>query len=98
MTNTEFLTTVRLHDQGGEAPIDYPDGRALSLVIHSRAFTSPPDHTYPIFRVHERGEHVPIAYGYAVDEAERFGLNLGWFYTLCRVATDEELSPEAAAD
>jgi len=59
-------------------------------VVHSRAFTSPSDRTYPIFRVHERSEHVPIAYGYAVAEAERFRLDLGWFYTLCRFESDNE--------
>ena len=95
MTKTEFLTAIRLHDQGGEAPIAYPDGRDLTFIIHTRAFSSPPERTYPLFRIHETGNHVPIAYAYAVDDAERFGLNLGWFYTLCRVETD---APLPAAD
>jgi hypothetical protein len=28
---------------------------------------------------------VPIAYAYAVDDSERYGLNLGWFYIRCGV-------------
>ena len=84
MTRTEKLTSIELHDQGGEADIAWPDGRTLTFVIHTRAFTSPPDREFPLFRIHEKGKTVPIAYAYAVDDAERFGLNLGWFYILCR--------------
>lgn len=88
MTATEELTTVRLHDQGGEAAIDYPVGRALALVMHNRAFSVPAERRYRILRLHEDGHHVPLAYSYAADAADRFGLNLGWFYTLCRQEED----------
>jgi hypothetical protein len=84
MAETERLTTVRLHSEGGVAPIAYPDGRQLSLVLHRRAFTSPPERRFFILRLHEDGHHVPISYSYAQDTAPRFGMNLGWFYTLCR--------------
>ena len=86
MTRTEYLTTVELHDQGGEADIPWPDGRTLTFVIHTRAFTSPSQRVFPLFRIHDkRNMTVPIAYAYAVDDADRFGLNLGWYYTLCRL-------------
>jgi hypothetical protein len=85
MTKTTRLTEVQLHDQGGEADIAWPDGRTLTFVIHTRAFTAPTDREFPLFRIHEKGNPVPIAYAYASDGADRFGLNLGWFYTLCRV-------------
>lgn len=84
MTKTEPLTEIELHDQGGAADIDWPDGRTLEFVIHTRAFASPSDRVFPLYRIHEKGNHVPIAYAYAVDDADRFGLNLGWFYILCR--------------
>ena len=83
MTATELLTKVRLHDQGGVAPIDYPGGRNLSLVLHNRAFTTPTANRFRILRVHEDGDPVPLSYSYALVAAERFGINLGWFYTLC---------------
>ena len=84
MTRTENLTTVELHDQGGVAPVDYPDGRQLSLVLHRRAFGVPTDRTFRILRLHEDGHAVPLSYAYADSAADRFGFNLGWFYTLCR--------------
>jgi hypothetical protein len=93
MTKTRYLTTVRLHDQGGEADIPWPDGRTLTFVIHTRAFTSPAPREFPLFRIHEKGKSVPIAYAYAADNAERFGLNLGWYYTLCYVQGQEPPRP-----
>jgi hypothetical protein len=95
MRKTRFLKTIRLHDQGGEADIAWPDGRTLTFTIHARAFTSPPDREYPLFRIHEKGKDVPIAYAYAVDDAARFGLNLGWFYIRC-YADGEDLGADAA--
>ncbi len=83
MRDTKYLKTVHLHDQGGEADIAWPDGRTLTFTIHNRAFSSPADHEYPLFRIHEKGNIIPIAYAYAADDATRFGLNLGWFYTRC---------------
>lgn len=85
MTKTEFLTEIEVHDQGGATDIDWPDGRTLEFQLHTREFASPSEREFPLFRIHEKGNHVPIAYGYAVDDADRFGLNLGWFYTLCRL-------------
>lgn len=94
MRKTQFLKTIHLHDQGGEAEIAWPDGRTLVFTIHTRAFTSPPDREYPLFRIHEKGKDVPIAYAYAVDDAGRFGLNLGWFYIRC-YAEGEALGEDA---
>jgi len=86
MTKTKKLTDIELHDQGGEADIKWPDGRDLKFVIHTRAFTSPPDREFPLFRIHDKKDMaVPIAYAYAVDNSERYGLNLGWFYIRCQV-------------
>jgi hypothetical protein len=85
MTKTEFLTEIEVHDQGGAADIAWPDGRTLEFQLHTREFASPSEREFPLFRIHEKGNYVPIAYGYAVDDADRFGLNLGWFYTLCRL-------------
>lgn len=83
MRDTKHLTDVRLHDQGGAADIPWPDGRTLTFRIQSRAFTSPADYVSPLFGVHEKGKTVPIAYAYTSQEANRFGLNLGWFYIRC---------------
>ena len=94
MRQTKFLKTLRLHDQGGRADIDWPDGRTLTFTIHTRAFSSPPEREYPLFRIHEKGKDVPIAYAYAVDDAARFGLNLGWFYVRC-YAEGEALGEDA---
>ncbi|MET0366499.1 MAG: CpcT/CpeT family chromophore lyase [Sphingobium sp.] len=91
MAETRFLTTLHLHDQGGEADIAWPDGRTLTFTIHQRAFSTPTDREYPIFRIHDKGSPVPIAYGYAVDGARRFGLNLGWFYVRCY--DDRDMTP-----
>jgi hypothetical protein len=91
MAETERLATVRLHSEGGVAPIAYPDGRRLSLVLHRRAFRSPAVRRFYILRLHEDGHHVPISYSYTQDTAPRFGMNLGWFYTLCR----DEAEPPA---
>ena len=93
MTKTAYFTTVRLHDQGGEADIAWPDGRTLTFVIHNRAFTSPSTEEFPLFRIHEKGKAVPIAYAYAMKGAERFGLNLGWYYTLCYLEGQEPKRP-----
>jgi len=95
MTKTKFLTSIDLHDQGGEADIAWPDGRTLTFVIHDRAFTSPSEREFPLFRIHDKKNMtVPIAYAYAVDDADRFGLNLGWFYTLCRLKEQGEARPD----
>ncbi len=94
MRNTQFLKTIHLHDQGGTADISWPDGRTLTFTIHSRAFSSPPEREYPLFRIHEKGKDVPIAYAYAVDDTARFGLNLGWFYIRC-YAEGEDLGADA---
>jgi hypothetical protein len=83
MTRTRKLTTIDVDDQGGEADIAWPDGRQLTFVVHRRAFTSPSDREFVLYRIHEKGRHVPLAYAYAEDTATRFGLNLGWFYILC---------------
>ena len=89
MPKTKKLTEITLHDQGGEADIAWPDGRTLTFLIHSRAFTSPSEHTFPLFRIHEKNNMtVPIAYAYAMDETEHYGLNLGWFYIRCEVTKD----------
>ena len=85
MLKTEFLTEIEVHNQGGKADIAWPDGRTLEFQLHTREFSSPSERVFPLFRIHEKGNYVPIAYGYAVDDADRFGLNLGWFYTLCRL-------------
>lgn len=86
MTKTKPYKSIDIHDQGGEAEIAWPDGRTLVFVIHDRAFSSPPDREFPLFRIHDKKNMtVPIAYAYTVDEAERFGLNLGWFYIRCQV-------------
>jgi hypothetical protein len=95
MRKTRFLKTIRLHDQGGEADIAWPDGRTLTFTIHARAFSSPPEREYPLFRIHEKGKDVPIAYAYAVDDASHFGLNLGWFYIRC-YADGEDMGADAA--
>ena len=97
MRQTRFLKTLRLHDQGGTADVAWPDGRTLTFTIHTRAFSSPPDREYPLFRIHEKGRDVPIAYAYAVDDAGRFGLNLGWFYVRC-YAEGESLGEDAIYD
>ena len=97
MTKTKYLTTVRLHDQGGEADIAWPDGRTLTFVIHKRAFTAPSTLEYPLFRIHEKGKPVPIAYAYGVGEADHFGLNLGWYYTLCYLEGQQPPLPSAAS-
>ena len=89
MRKTEYLRTIRLHDQGGEADIPWPDGRTLTFTIHTRAFAVPASRENPLFRVHEKGNPVPIAYAYAVDGTKRFGLNLGWFYIRCYAEGDE---------
>ena len=94
MRKTRFLKTIRLHDQGGTADIPWPDGRTLTFTIHTRAFTSPPAHEFPLFRIHEKGKDVPIAYAYGVDGTARFGLNLGWFYIRC-YADGEDLEADA---
>jgi hypothetical protein len=87
MRNTRPLTRISLHDQGGEADIAWPDGRTLTFLIHTRAFTSPAALEYPLFRIHEKGKmQVPLAYAYALDPTDRYGLNLGWFYIRCQVA------------
>ena len=91
MAETERLTAVRLHSEGGVAPIAYPDGRSLSLVLHRRAFTSPPVSRFFILRPHEERHHVPISHSYTLDTAPRFGMSLGRLYTLCR----EEAGPSA---
>ena len=96
MRKTKYLTTVRLHDQGGEADIAWPDGRTLTYTIHTRAFTSPSALEYPLFRIHEKGNAVPIAYAYAVNGADHFGLNLGWYYTLCYVEGQQPPLPPGA--
>lgn len=83
MAKTAYLKTIRLHDQGGATDIAWPDGRTLTFTIHTRAFSSTPDRQYPLFRIHEKGNPVPIAYAYSVDQTKRFGLNLGWFYIRC---------------
>lgn len=85
MTKTEFLTEIEVHDQGGATDIAWPDGRTLEFQLHDREFGSPSERKFPLFRVHEKGSTVPIAYAWAVDDADRFGINLGWFYTLCRL-------------
>lgn len=85
MAKTEQLTEIEVHDQGGTVDIDWPDGRTLQFQLHTREFASPSERTFPLFRIHEKGTSVPIAYGYTVDDGDRFGLNLGWFYTLCQV-------------
>ena len=85
MLKTEFLTEIELHDQGGKADIAWPDGRTLEFQLHTREFASPSERVFPLFRVHEKGNYVPIAYAWAVDDADRWGINLGWFYTLCRL-------------
>lgn len=84
MRATERLSTVELHDQGGRALIDYPDRPGLELVLHNREFRPGATETFRILRLHEGDDPVPIAYSYAMAPAERFGINLGWFYTLCR--------------
>jgi hypothetical protein len=91
MEKSKYLTTIHLHDQGGEADIAWPDGRTLMFTIHQRAFTATPDHEYPLFRIHEKGNPVPIAYAYAVDRNKRFGINLGWFYIRCY--DDSDIAP-----
>jgi hypothetical protein len=83
MAGTTYLQTIQLHDQGGVAELDWPDGRQLVFTIHTRAFSAASDRQYPLFRVHEKGNPVPIAYAYSVDQDTRFGLNLGWFYIRC---------------
>ena len=88
MTATEPLVLVQLHDQGGVARIEYPGGRDLSLVLHNRAFSTPTENRFRILRLHEDDNPVPLAYGYTIVPAERFGLNLGWFYTLCEPLED----------
>lgn len=91
MAKTRFLQTIHLHDQGGEAEIGWPDGRTLVFTIHERAFSPTAEPIYPLFRVHEKGNPVPIAYAYAVDRNTRFGLNLGWFYIRCY--DDADIAP-----
>jgi hypothetical protein len=95
MPKTKYYKTIRLHDQGGEADIPWPDGRILTFTIHARAFSSPPEREYPLFRIHEKGKAIPIAYAYAVDDTARFGLNLGWFYVRC-YAEGEDMGADAA--
>jgi hypothetical protein len=86
MRKTKDLMRISLHDQGGEADIPWPDGRTLTFLIHTRAFTSPTKLEYPLFRIHEKGKmEVPLAYAYALDPSDRYGLNLGWFYIRCQV-------------
>ena len=90
MAKTRFLTTLHLDNQGTEADMAWPDGRTLTFSIHTRAFTSSSDREYPLFRIHEKGNPVPIAYAYGVDGTTRFGLNLGWFYIRCYDDADAE--------
>lgn len=85
MANTRFIQKISLHDQGGVADIPWIDGRTLQFTIHTRAFSIAPTREHPLFRVHEKGNPVPIAYAYAEDDSDDFGLNLGWFYIRCAV-------------
>jgi len=128
MTRTEPLTEIELHDQGGAADIDWPDGRTLEfykkryrIYFQKRyrgkgtgfIFREKVGKRYRIYFSGKGGEKVPglssenkpgtfcrhkispapFAYAYAVDDADRFGLNLGWFYILCR--EKDQGAPEA---
>jgi len=84
MTATERLGTVELHDQGGVTAVNYPGRPNLSLVLHNREFQPGSADRFRILRLHENDNPVPLAYGYSIVPTERFGFNLGWFYTLCR--------------
>lgn len=90
MMNTEYIRTIKLHDQGDIAEFPWPDGRMLEFTIHRRAFSASPERVYPLFRVHEKGNPVPIAYAYSEDDSTRFGLNLGWFYIRCAEVTGQD--------
>lgn len=92
MKQAKYIGVIHLHDQGGEADIAWPDGRTLTFTVHTRAFSTPSSRENPLFRVHEKGNPVPIAYAYGVDGTPRFGLNLGWFYIRCYAGGD--ISPE----
>ncbi len=93
MLKTEFLTEIEVHDQGGATDIEWPDGRTLEFQLHTREFASPSERVFPLFRVNEKGNPVPISYAWAVDDADRFGINLGWFYALCSEKELEESTP-----
>lgn len=89
MGETEQLTQVTLHSQGGSAQIDWPDGRKIVLNIQTREFWTPTDNRSLMLRVMEAGNPVPLVYSYSKIPTMRMGINTGWFYTLCANSTEQ---------
>lgn len=97
MYETEYLTSIELHDQGDVVDLDWPDGRTLEFQLYTEEFTMPSEseRVFPMFVIREKGITKPISYAYTVDDADRFGINLGWFYTLCRIKDQGAAMPPA---
>lgn len=95
MYETEYLTSIEVHDQGDVVDIAWPDGRMLEFQLYTEEFTMPSEsgRVFPMFVIREKGNPKPISYAYTVDDADRFGINLGWFYTLCRTKSQGAAMP-----
>lgn len=89
MEDAKPLTKVTLHSQGGNAKIDWPDGRKIIMNIQTREFWTARDGRSLMLRVMEAGNPVPLAYSYSDIPTKRMGVNTGWFYTRCAVSTEQ---------
>jgi hypothetical protein len=89
MEEAKSLTRVTLHSQGGDAEIDWPDGRKIIMNIQTREFWTPRDGRSLMLRVMEAGNPVPLAYSYSDIPTKRMGINTGWFYTRCAVSSEQ---------
>ena len=77
------LTSVDLHDQGGQARVSLPDGHAFELELHSADWPFDANRDALILIVRELGPGAPLASSWADPGAEEIAVSLGAMDVRC---------------
>jgi hypothetical protein len=77
------LVRLDLHDQGGRAHFETPDGRKLELALHSQDWPFMADRDALILLVQDEAESSPLASAWTEIDSDDIAINLGWLRIRC---------------
>jgi len=77
------LLWLELHDEGGRAHFETPDGRRLELALHSQDWPFMADRDALILLLQDQAESEPLASSWTEIDSDDIAINLGWLRVRC---------------
>lgn len=91
----QLLLSADIHDQGGRAKFEAPDGRALMVELHAQDWPFAFDRDALILIVDEPHREVPLASSWTKIDANLIAVDIGWLAVQCAAVVAESEDVES---